>query len=807
MRPQCLPRLLKIIAILAVGLTIAPTVSAQQQDQVPTSSSLSIDIAEPSLGDALIALSEAFGTAIFADEALVTGRQAAPVRGRFTLEAALEQMLAGTGLAAKQTDRGAYVIGEKPQDSAATAVPPASSEPRTPTRVSSTRIDELVVRGEKFDRSLQDTVASVSVLRGDVIDSSFITDIEQVLQRIPNVVDSGGSGYSIRGIPERGVGSGTGDTSQTSAIYVDGAVQSQFGAGNGLLSTWDVEQVEVFRGAQTTTQGRAALGGAIIINTANPTFDWTGRARVAVGEFDSSQYAVAFGGPIVDDVLAFRVAADFTATDGFTEFVTADGQVLDDVGINERDQIRAKLLYSPTKNLSAILSITQSDSIEGLNAVNGPDFFAGRITDTVNITSTEVTSYSLNVEYEISDALSVTSITTYSDLTNKLDPVPATEGVGITSIADASDKALTQELRLNYDAAGVFRGIAGFYYNEFDETSARILSGPFLGAIFSGSDGYDNNFQNIAVFGEAEFELTDAWTVVFGARYDFEDSTRNENQSFQAVPELPFLPNTNVDFEGDADFDAFLPKLALTYNFTENVGLSLVYQRGYRPGGADIRPDSNEPIEFAPEFTDNYELAFRGLFLDGSLSVSANAFLIDYKDMQVRFSPDPLVPLVRFIANAGESELYGFELETLWEASDDLSLYASAGIAKSEFGDFLFQGGNFNGNEFPFQPRFNASFGGTYVFGSGFSLTVDNIYSESYFAGIQNGPELENDPYFVTNVRFGYTQERWGAFVYGQNVFDEQYLVSVGRNTTDSSLSGATLGQPQTFGVIFEVSF
>lgn len=764
-----------------------------------------IELAAGQLRSTLGAISEAYQVNVMAADDLVAGKVAPRIAGSLTAQQALQKALSPAGLQAKRMPTGAFVVETSP------AVPArrggassANPEPDEPVKA----LDEIVVLGEKFERSLQDTISSVAVLEGEVVDASYITDIEQVLQRIPNVSTGGGNSLAIRGIPERGVGSGTGDTAQTSAIYVDGAIQSQSGAAGGLLSTWDVQQVEVFRGAQTTTQGRAALGGAVVVNTVDPSFDWNGRARLAAGEFGTQQYAGAVGGPLIDGVLAFRVAADLTRTDGFTEFQTAAGEVLDDIGQTERDLYRGKLLYTPNEDLRVMLSITQSDSIEGPNTVNGTDFFAGRATEIINVAETDVTSYALNIAYEIDDRLRLTSVTSYTDLTNRLDPVEETiGGAGTGTVLRGADDALTQEFRLNYDGGGAFRGLAGIYYNRFNEASQRTVAGMIGPSSFLLNDGYDNSFDNYALFAEGEIRFSDAWSLVLGARYDVEDSTRQENAEISLDPPLPFLPNSSTNFSGDASFNAFLPKVGVTYNFSDRSSLSFVAQRAYRPGGADIRPDTQEAIEFDPEYTNNYELAYRGLFLDGTLSINANAFYVDYTDMQIRFAPNPQTPVVRFIANAGESELYGLELEALWQATDNLSLYASAGTADSEFGEFLFQGENLEGNEFPFQPNLNASFGGTYRMGSGFSLTVDNIYSSEYFSQVQNGRELETDAYFLTNVRFGYETRRWSAFVYGQNIFDEEYLLSVFRSSDLLGVSTGTLGQPQSFGVVLELTF
>lgn len=763
-----------------------------------------VDLPAQPLREALVALGEAMAITIVAPDELVSQRRSAVLEGTFTPEQALNALLKDTQLQAQQARSGAWIVSarqaEAPVDAPQTAIPADDAPEPSPVQ-----LEGIVVRGEKVERSLQDTASSVAALSGPLIDDSYITDIDQILFRVPNV-SGGDGGFSIRGIPERGLGTGTGDTSQTAAIYVDGAVQTQFGAANGLLGTWDVEQVEVYRGAQTTNQGRAALGGAIIVETVDPEFEWGGRARVAFGDFGTRQYALAVGGPIVDDLLAFRLSADVTESDGSITFVGPDA-VIDDVGGNKRDQYRAKLRFKPSDQLDVTVTYATSDSTVGPSFVNvPPDLSERQLRETANISDTQVDSYVLEAGYELSRALRLTSVTAYSELNNLLAPLPETltaGGLGITAIGQ--DDQLTQEFRLNYDAGGRWRGVAGLYYSDLEEFSDRVGSGEILpGVTLVGSDGYNNSFENYALFMDGEVDLSDEWTMLFGARYDVEDATRNESQRIFTEPPIPAFRPTDIDFAGDSSFSEFLPKLGFRRNFSDDVSLTLTVQRAYRPGGADIRPDTGEAIEFTPEFTTNYDLSFRSLFLDGALSLNANIFYTDYEDMQVRFAPDPAFLLFRFVANAGESTLYGMEVETLWRPTQELSLYGSLGLLETELGTFLFQGDNLIGNEFPAAPSVSASFGGTWSHASGFAATVDTIYTGSFFGNLQNlRPRTED--YFISNVRVGYEADSYSVFVYGQNIFDEDYGVSI-----DPTIEGdlaVGVGQPRSFGVVLELTF
>ncbi len=164
----------------------------------------------------------------------------------------------------------------------------------------------LTVSGDKLGRSLAETNTSVGLITGEAIDAGSDSNLQEVVSQIANVViGNSDREISIRGVPNDGIG-GEGDTI---SVYLDGvALPGQTGAYGGPLSVWDVEQVEVLRGPQSTTFGRNSIAGALTLTTRDPTPDWDLRARVASFSRDGHDYAVAGGGPITDG-RRFRIAA------------------------------------------------------------------------------------------------------------------------------------------------------------------------------------------------------------------------------------------------------------------------------------------------------------------------------------------------------------------------------------------------------------------------------------------------------------------------------------------------------------------
>ncbi len=150
--------------------------------------------------------------------------------------------------------------------------------------------NDIVVMGEKANRTLQDTPASVAVTTAETIVEQNLIDVYDVLERTPNVaIGANRNSFTIRGIDAFNV-SGAGDGALAS-VYVDGAVLPRAALNNGPLDLYDIAQVEVFRGPQSTVQGRNALAGAVIVRTTDPGFDWSGRARLMMTDADGQRRA------------------------------------------------------------------------------------------------------------------------------------------------------------------------------------------------------------------------------------------------------------------------------------------------------------------------------------------------------------------------------------------------------------------------------------------------------------------------------------------------------------------------------------
>lgn len=88
---------------------------------------------------------------------------------------------------------------------------------------------------------------------------------------------------------------------KTINISLDGVSLGINASKQGAISTWDVQQAEILKGPQSTTQGRNSLAGAVVVKTKDPEFEANGTLSASYGSYNSSGLALMQTGPINDN--------------------------------------------------------------------------------------------------------------------------------------------------------------------------------------------------------------------------------------------------------------------------------------------------------------------------------------------------------------------------------------------------------------------------------------------------------------------------------------------------------------------------
>lgn len=661
------------------------------------------------------------------------------------------------------------------------------------------QLAEVVVRSEKFMRNLQETQTSVNVLDQEQLEAIPVRDWEDAMGLVGNVSTSGNGVFTIRGIPNIGVGGGSGPTA---ALYVDGVQQGRFGTFRTIRGAWDLEAVEVFRGPQSTLSGRNSLAGAVYLRSAAPSFEYGAAARVRGGSNDALEGAFMVTGPILADQLAFRISGEAGTEDEGLSYVnvTSDDDDFDLTTSVEQRNLKSRVLLTPTAlpGLSVLAGYTYAFDrpanplVTATADADGELDFGARENLGPFAFFEETTHHSAYAEarYDLVPELTLTALTSYSamdyfidGLTYQTDDPEAF--VPVSQRSNTDETTFTQELRLNVETDRT-RAVFGGYYGRFDSDRLRndvgdvfalaqqpieaFVGGPIprFGILYSAFNNDVTETDNYAVFGEVNQEVVPGLTLTGGLRYDHESFTSSltvdsVSVGFEGTPTplVPFEPTIaeliieqvgGDDEAAETDFDVWLPKVGAVVDLTRDLSLGATVQRGYRSGGAFfvIGEGLNE---FDPEFTWNYELALRSRWLGGRLIANANVFYTDWTDQQVSV-PAEANPNFFVTVNAGSSTLYGGELELRAVPARGLTVYGSLGLTESEFDEFVRsesvtdqQTGeavlverDLAGISFPGAPETTLAFGAIYDRGTGPFGAVNLNYAGENFSQVGTLP-------------------------------------------------------------------
>ncbi|MGF1544922.1 MAG: TonB-dependent receptor [Parvularculaceae bacterium] len=794
----------------------------------------------------------------------------------------------------------------------------ASIAPSTSALAQGARSDEIVVQATRRETSLQQTPVAVSALNDEAVDAIVPRDLGDIATLVPNFSASKITGFNAASFAIRGA-------AQTDIIvysepqvgvtlddFVVPSVQTQ------LLDLFDIEQVEVLRGPQGTLFGKNTTAGVVNVRTKRPEIGVvSGSGRLQAGSFGQVQTRLALNLPIGDQ-LAFRFSGQYQRSNGFyrngAEFgpVAPFGPVVDGAVVNpftgasgvgdggrlggeDVGNFRAKLLWQPSDNFEALLQYEfLRDNSETVPAVNetpsdpasgflfpllgftedqGDPLNNAGVTDPDAIGAdiglfdghqVDVNGYYLNLNWDVSDVLSVVSVTGFRAQDSRLVNNYVGE-VGPVSLFDANRaddrETFQQEVRVNWNVTDSLDVVAGGFFQSNDTTFCVTQTLGFLDlfgvelpfGLFNDNPQVLCNAQDAdayADFADGTYQLTDRLQLSGGVRWTWEEKDFiGRNQVFFQTLEGGFDPNLSFATLGPlgaADFERFNIGVAessatfsepswravASYEFTEDLFGYVNISRSFRSGafndqsgttGNELTPELIAATD--PETVISYEAGLRTTWLDGALTFNPTFFFAQFDDAQRQVAATLVNSFgqefqeTRFF-NAAEVEIYGVELEANWITPiEGLTLGGNFAWQEGEFVSFAadtdFDGEidvDFSDRDLNRTPEIAWT-----VFGRYETPIADNkvmrlnatagFEDDQIFAFSDLGEAcdstLNSRTLVSATVEIADIDDKWFARFFGRNLLDERYRVS--SQPVANLWIFSQYGEPRAFGV--EVGF
>lgn len=663
--------------------------------------------------------------------------------------------------------------------------------------------------------NVQSVPVAITAFNAETLEALQVRDVSSLSYSAPNIqledigTARGTANFSIRGL---GINSSIPSIDPTVGVFVDGVY---LGVNNGVvLDLFDLDSVEVLRGPQGLLFGRNTTGGAVLLNTGNPTDTFQYKAKATYeGPVDdgrggpSSTLQAGVSGPIVEGLLNGKLGAYYNYDEGY--FLNKFNN--DNIGESQTYIVRGALEFTPTADLTVLGKIeaftTQTDGPAARNSgVYSRDSFDVAV-DNIGYYTNDTIFGSLRTDYDVDFGNGrITNIFGYRDLDSAsngdIDALPL---FLFHSDTELVQEQISNELRYagTFGKAEITTGL--FYFNqEIGYTERRRLP-TVTAAQFNGGGFQDHTVYG--VFGQLDYAITDKLTGIFGLRYGTEEKTVDityvRPRPFCSVVDRtcpttgtnPFVPGEPNGFSDSEEWSNLNPKIGFQYTVNDLTQFYGHFTQGVRSGGYNFRITNAAAFEalfppggsraFDEEEVNAYEFGFKHETADRRGQLNAAVFLNDIKDMQRELNlSSPSSGVAQTIVNTADAEILGFEAEGRYAVTDSFLLTANLGIISAEYTDVIFDisGNGTVGPEdlalaLPRVPETTYGFGALYDLDLGargslvsrvsFQHRDEFAYTDNNFGYIDEADQV--DANFTWNTPY----EGLSVSLFGKNLLDE----------------------------------
>ncbi len=621
-----------------------------------------------------------------------------------------------------------------------------------------TALDTITVTAQKQEENVQDVPLSISVFSEQGIEDRMIDSVVEIADFVPNLTIFENGATGMNSPSTRGIHAFVESMTVSTGLFIDGIpVLSASGFEDTLI---DIEQIEVLRGPQGTLYGKNTEAGVINIITQQPNNIFRGQVSGELGEDEKRQLTFNLSGPIMEDKLFFGVSGKYYEKEGFIDN-TFTGKPE-----NDRSQWYGKgqLRWTPTDKFDISLFLSRLEYDDAGNNMNltedGKAMFGLPAPEYRSVASdfeaandSVLNMQNLKVTYNFSDTLKLTSISSnrvYDDKRKSdwdLSPYKL-----MHNQVDSQYSKLSQELRLA-SSTDQLKWLVGVYYDR-DDNDVHTQQDSMVPSMITAND---REFEGdaYAVFGQISYPFMDRFRLTAGLRY--------ENQDME-------FTNNVASTQYKSSWDEVSPKVALDCQFSSNAMLYISVSKGYRSGGFNTYATDSQYVSYDEEKLWSYETGLKTTWLDQRLIVNGALFYMEIENMHVS---EAVTPMEAYLTNAGEASAIGGEIDITANLFKGLSLVAGFGYTNIEFDKFSDAAGDYEGNKNPYAPEYTFNVGAQYRSTMGLYVRGDLIGCGKVYFDKEN--EFSRDPYEIVNVKIGYEEESWDVYLYGKNIFDEEY--------------------------------
>jgi iron complex outermembrane receptor protein len=689
---------------------------------------------------------------------------------------------------------------------------------------------EIIVTAQRRAERSVDVPITVTTLGSDQLATANARDLTDIAKITPSLRFDSAAGFTqptIRGIGTAVVTSGGGGNV---GVYIDGFYSPNPLSVNTQLM--NVDSVQVLKGPQGTLFGRNTTGGAILIQTSDPSEELAGSFKLNYGRFNQTQAQAYVTGGVTRNI-AFDVETMYRYGEGFQTNIV-DGN--DHIGQYRAWSIRMGLKFQVSEDVSVLLRyqhgylndpgpVNQNTYVDPALGAGAPNFAPpGSYTTQPNLTAKDQTGLFVSksdiFQGTIKADLGFADLASYTQY--RKENVNQSQDLDATALPifqigiPVEDRTFSQEILLNSKPGGPLQWTAGlFYFTNKD----RFLTFIDNFGKFRDPDGPNRlggsstTTESYAAFVDATYEVTPGLFLTGGARYAHDAVKDAYYNVGTAQFDVPSISGNKVT-----------PRVVIRYKPDEHSSIYASFTKGYKAAVIDVGGSCQNPPNFAcnnvkPEDINAWEVGAK--FDDGSLSLEAAGFYYDYKNLQVSsYLSDGRAQ----IANAASSEIYGLEASMRYRLGSHFELNGGASWTHARYKTFdnapvyvrcpnpagcgsgtsfyIPTGTTLENVTMQRTPEFTGNIGARYrtgLAGGEFQVSGNLYYTSKFFFG-PSGTQFPQKGYETASARVQWTDpsDVITFAVWCDNLTDKRYLQAVQYNSFGI---GANWSPPRTYGI------
>ena len=541
-------------------------------------------------------------------------------------------------------------------------------------------LDEVVVSATRTENRISQIPGRINMISSDKLSLIAAQNIDEYLQLLPGVQVSRSFGiFSTKSsVTMRGL---SGNEQARTLVLLDGIPVNKADGGSvnwNLISTADVERIEVVKGPGSALYGGNAMGGIINVITSKQKKPFQGIVSVDYGTYNTKSLRVNLGGKLGSDIskgFYWNSNASYCKSDGYITQSEADQNINPFIVKSNVDEkvINFKTGYMKAQKFNAEIDFSLYDGIRG----------TGEKVYQPNGNQTEYQTYQLrtNLNGTVGKVMWNTSLFFLNEDYKKVNESQKDDYTWYNVLSVRRDLGFLSGVNYTKGNHSLTSG--------FDIRNGQVDASDIY---YTSTDKVDNNgkMNFYGTYLQDEISLPKSFKLLFGLRYDFAQYYDGSFIINSPSAETTFLNQYQFSGLKDKKWGAFSPRVSLQYRPSDNFRVYGGYSRGFRPsvlddlcrtgrvkGGLKV---ANPNLK--PEYLNNVEIGtdyspIKNLKLSASTYYSKGTDFLYYvstgDSIDLGFGDRPI--MIR--SNISNVKIYGAEFDFSYSFNPSISVFGN----------------------------------------------------------------------------------------------------------------------------------